>query len=121
MATFTQTQSFDRVPIRYVGAASSDGRRVVFPLAGLLYASVQADDATGDGTGWTTAVLTVKVGNCPEGPFYAVPAGAVTLATGSRLSSIINVGAYAYLAVDITTGEGSDRFVKITLCGKGER
>ena len=121
MATYTQIQSFDRVPIQYAGYATSDGRRVVFPLTGLTLASVQADDATGDGTGWSTAVLTVRLGNCPEGPFYAVPAGGVTLTTASRLTNIIDVSGYGYLAVDVTTAEGSARFVKITLCGKGER
>jgi hypothetical protein len=121
MATATVIQSFDRVPIQYAGLATADGRRAVFPLMGTTLASVQADDATGDGTGWTTAVLTVKVGNCPEGPFYDVPAGSVTLTTAARLTGIIDVTGYAYLTVDVTTGEAAARFIKITLCGKGEK
>lgn len=74
----------------------------VFPTGDATVCTVQVNQKT---AAWTTAVITIKVGNRPGGPFYALPTSITISAEGITVP--FDVSGYGYVALDVTTAETS--------------
>lgn len=116
MATRGDTSRWDFVPITSVGQCASNGVPMVVPIINKTSASVAISDR--GTTAWATAVLEVKVGNSPSGPFYPLTSPVTFSASG--ISPIIDVSGYAFLTVTVTTAGTSGMAVAIDVCAKGE-
>lgn len=93
--------TFSPVPITNAGwIVPGNGGSAVFSLMGAEYLSITAASI---GThAWSDGVLTLKVSNRREGPFTVLPTS-VTVGHNSPVSSIVDVRAYAYAVLDVTT------------------
>lgn len=108
---------YRKVRANEVGLIVSDGGPMPIPTEGYRYATVHAEPFA-DGTAaptWSTAVLTVKRGNSPAGPFYGLES-AVTVTNSTRMSAAFDLRGFGFLAVEVTTAEGSDRFLNVYVC-----
>ena len=102
---------FDRVSIRYAGKAqTAASRTVMVDATGMDVVSVTVEQNQGT---WSTAVLNVRDSNSPTGTFsdYDTP---VTLTSSAKTSGILAVRA-RYILIDVTTGEGADAWVDISI------
>ena len=114
---------FPNVNIRYLGTPAtslgdaSGSIPVLVPCGTATLATVQAYPLT---AAWGTAVLTVYRANDRDGPWEALSAR-ITLGPGASMSAAIDCSAFAFLAVGISTAEGSasDEFVTIIISLRG--
>ena len=101
---------FLRCSLNILGPVQTSGTfaTAIIPANGADVWSVSASLASGT---WTTAVVAVRFGNSPMGPFrdFATP---VTLSNASPSTVLLAVQA-AYLAVEVTTVEGGASVVDI--------
>lgn len=119
MSFRVETHTFERVPLVAAGLCSSEGSRaVVVPVGASSSAAVLVDDQSGDGTGWSTAVIEVVRSTSAGGPWFPL-ASAVTFAAPGMSAAIDTAGA-AYLAVRVNTPEGAARHVRIEFITKTE-
>lgn len=102
--------------IQFAGLLQSVGndgtvRPAVFPTGGAVTATVQIDPTSAT---YTTAAIAVKRGNRPQGPWFALESAANIAAPGG-MSAAFDCSGFAYIALDVTTGEGSDVKVNATV------
>jgi hypothetical protein len=106
--------TYQRVNIRYAGKAQDAAyRTVIFDTTGFDVFSVTViqNEAT-----WATAVLNVRDSNNRTGTFSDFET-AVTLTASDKSSGLLGVRAQ-FVVIDITTGEGSDAWVDISINGR---
>ena len=102
------------VNIRYAQqAVDQTAKRVIADVSGMSVCSVSVLQNAGT---WATGILTVKQSNNRDGPWTAL-SGVSTLTAATPSTGQFSVG-YNFIMVDVTTGEGSDSFVTISISGK---
>lgn len=92
---------------------------VKYPMNG--EASIASVTACAAEAAWGTAVLTIKWCNDPGGPFFTFAAGetaggVTTIGPGDGSISWINMQGKGYLIVQVTTAEGADEKLIVTVC-----
>lgn len=94
-----QLVKFD-FPLNITGISSADGKQMVLDVRGMSVATVQVVAQAA----WSGAVVTIYRANClPNGdPFLAALETATTL-TADGMTSAIDVSAFAFLVLKVTT------------------
>lgn len=98
------TITFDRCQLRYAGLLQDqNGYAAIIPTEGNDVVSVTADTRVGT---WSTAAVKLRYANARTGPWqdYSTP---ITIGSSSKTSNAAGVFA-EFIALEITTGEGSD-------------
>lgn len=100
--------------------------RTVAASRGLFYAmggraSIASITAATAEAAWGTAVITIKWCNDPGGPVFTFTAsetagGVTTIGPGDGAISWINMQGKGFLVVQVTTAEGADEKLIITVC-----
>ena len=119
MATFKQVHKFQKVNLGASNAGralDAESKVVKVSLAQFTKISVHAVDA--GSSAWSTAVLTLKVGNTDDDA-VTIPGGSVTM-TAPGATTQIDVTAYQWLILDVTTVQ-SNAAADIYVCGYGEK
>lgn len=111
------TTLFERCQLRYAGIAQDQiGVAVILPTEGNDVVSVTAETRSGT---WSTAVVKLRYANARTGPWQDYST-AITIGSSSKTSNAVGVFSQ-FIALEITTGEGSDLFAdfSVTLSRSG--
>lgn len=98
--------------ISYTQNIETKGAGQVIPVGENTTATVQvsAIDAA-----WGTAVLTVNRSNDPQGPFVALSTPVTISSAGF---TTLDTTDYAFLRIDVTTAEGANENLLVSICMK---
>ena len=108
-------KTYNGCGIRYVGHLwSVDGRKVVIDVRNYDSGTIIAE--LGIGT-WATAVLEVKYANDAAGPFRSFTSP-VILNSSTLVTAPMALVGISFLAVDVTTAEGSASSISLSFTGE---
>lgn len=112
----TNPQKLDGINIKYLQRGTSRGRIAAFDSQGLSTCSITASQGAG---AWATAVITLKQSddlNAPDDAWVAL-SGVATITPSVKSTGQFSA-AYRYIVPYITTAEGADSFITLSLSGR---
>ncbi len=118
MSTFKEYRAIRGVDLglaqKCVGA---EGQPIIVGLG--AYEKVTVQGVITSATAWGSAVVTLKLANCNDGPWFTIPGGSITLAAAG-LTTQIDVSAYSFLMLETTTAQ-SGATADFHICGFGHK